>query len=131
MISIVQKYIQSFNTFTALKNCSYPHTLNNGIIEVKNTNVGSSIRYSCTNQNHELIGAPERTCLLNGRWSGSTPICFDSTAGILCYWHHLPLSIHPRFGQYFQSVPKVILRGHVVKCMVCDFLGVLSLRLTG
>jgi len=42
----------------------------------KTTHLGSVVRYSC-GRSHSILGLPERTCLPNGKWSGTVPNCSE------------------------------------------------------
>ncbi|XP_061166124.1 sushi, von Willebrand factor type A, EGF and pentraxin domain-containing protein 1-like [Saccostrea echinata] len=45
-----------------------------GIVEFENITLGSTAEYRCE-RGYELLGDATRTCLFNGFWSGSNPIC--------------------------------------------------------
>ena len=74
--------INDFILFSALSKCSFPIKLNDGNVMLKNTSVGSRVTYSCSSPSYVLVGAPERTCMYDGRWSGSTPLCFSQPSGM-------------------------------------------------
>ena len=39
------------------------------------TTIGTRAIYSCSNSSYQIIGNAERTCGVNGRWSGEEPQC--------------------------------------------------------
>ena len=39
------------------------------------TTIGTRAIYSCSNSSYQIIGNAERTCEVNGRWSGEEPQC--------------------------------------------------------
>ena len=55
--------------------CLVPQLLNSGYISYDgNLEVGSVAWYDC-NADFNIVGNYERTCLINGSWSGNNPIC--------------------------------------------------------
>ena len=40
-----------------------------------NTTIGTRAIYSCSNSSYQIIGNAERTCELNGTWTGVEPQC--------------------------------------------------------
>ena len=62
--------------FTALVMCGDPGSIYYlfGRRFVEGTTEGSTVTYSCKNH-FVLMGDPVRTCMADGRWSGSLPTC--------------------------------------------------------
>ena len=54
--------------------CSYLSPPENGGVSMTTSDVGGTATYTC-NSGFRLIGSSNRTCLSNGIWSGSQPIC--------------------------------------------------------
>lgn len=46
----------------------------NGEVDYTSSTVGSTATYTC-NTGFELVGEMSRSCLANGEWSGTTPMC--------------------------------------------------------
>ena len=60
--------------------CSYLHHPIHGRVSSTTRDVGGNATYTC-NSRFRLVGSSTRTCLTNGSWSGSQPICE-------CMLHH-------------------------------------------
>ena len=54
--------------------CNYLSSPRYGRVFVPTRNVGGSATYTC-NSGFRLVGLSTRTCLSDGSWSGSQPIC--------------------------------------------------------
>lgn len=54
--------------------CGAPEDFTNGIIRIQNTLYRSVIMYVC-NYGYFLVGVQNRTCQVNGVWSGQPPSC--------------------------------------------------------
>ena len=55
-------------------NCGYLSSPRHGRVSVTTRDVGDRVTYTC-NSGFRLIGSSTRTCLSDGSWSGSQPIC--------------------------------------------------------
>ena len=54
--------------------CSIQRDLENGMVTVKDTHLGSTAHYTC-DDGYTLVGPDKRECLITGTWSGYTPVC--------------------------------------------------------
>ncbi|XP_052257236.1 sushi, von Willebrand factor type A, EGF and pentraxin domain-containing protein 1-like isoform X1 [Dreissena polymorpha] len=61
--------------------CIAPEYVLNGELLYKDLNVGSAIRYACSD-GHQLFGEEVRRCLANLSWSGSEPRCIPVECGV-------------------------------------------------
>ena len=59
----------------AVIDCGSLQVPENGMVSVTETTFGSTASYSCSGSNYLLVGAVERTCQVDGMWSGSAPEC--------------------------------------------------------
>lgn len=62
------------NHFAAPLSCGSPDSQQNTTIVGKNYSIDSTIQYKCP-KGHSLIGDAERTCRVDGTWSGKAPTC--------------------------------------------------------
>ena len=61
---------------SVLADCGDLMNVANGEVDFTTTYDGSVATYSC-NEGYVLCGSENRTCLLNGSWSGSPPECIS------------------------------------------------------
>ena len=73
---VSNNYLKSKLYFEALiiGTCGYLSSLRYGRVFVTNRDIGGRATYTC-NSGFSLVGSSTRTCLSNGSWSGSQPIC--------------------------------------------------------
>ena len=53
-----------------------------GSVATPMTDLGAVATYSC-DTGHDLVGSPARSCLADGSWSGTAPVCVPVDCGIL------------------------------------------------
>lgn len=61
-------------------NCSIPERPENGQALYSGLTYGSIVKYECNNR-LALLGNEKRICQSSGRWTGTTPRCFDVDCG--------------------------------------------------
>ena len=54
----------------------------NGTVDLGNGTVFNSIAFYSCQDNHTLEGNLNRTCMSNGLWSGTAPVCNSKSIGI-------------------------------------------------
>ena len=62
--------------------CPLPN-IASGSVRLTGVTPGSTVTYSC-NDGYNLVGTSVRTCLANGDWNGSAPICDPGMLYTLC-----------------------------------------------
>ena len=69
-------YLKSrfYTVASIIGSCGYLSSLRYGRVSMTALNVGGTATYTCYN-GFSLVGSSTRTCLSNGSWSGSQPIC--------------------------------------------------------
>ena len=91
-----------------------PPNLKNGKATVSSTSIGNTAELVCLG-GFTLVGSSERTCLNNGKWTGSEPACQSKYIKISCllqeilYLHNsAPLKkIHNYIGIYISTTDKI------------------------
>ena len=64
----------SYTVTSIIGSCDYLSSPRYGRVSVTTRDVGGRATYTCNN-GFRLVGLSNRTCLSNGSWSGSQPIC--------------------------------------------------------
>ena len=101
-------YKQSCNCVSpvAISCGSAPDAPANGQRSGSGTTVGSTVTYTC-NKGYTLQGDNNRTCLANGRLSGSAPTCNRKLLGIRCSIVDIHMDINNPSGQCCCSMKTV------------------------
>ena len=73
---VSNNYIKStfYTVALIIGSCGYLSSPRYGRVSVTTRDVGGRATYTC-NSGFRLVGSSNRTCLSNGSWSGSQPIC--------------------------------------------------------
>ena len=69
----------------------------NGAVSITGTGVSDTATYTC-NDGYEISGSDTQTCQLNGKWSGSPPICEIKSVGIISTDVQCPALSDPENG---------------------------------
>ena len=69
--------------------CVIPRPLTNGRTSYTCTHVGCTVTYTCNTGYLMTAGSSSRTCLSNGQWSGSHPVCSRKSQVHMCLEIHL------------------------------------------
>ena len=93
---VSNNYIKStfYTIALIIGSCGYLSRPSYGRVSVTTRDVGGRATYTC-NSGFRLVGSSNRTCLSNGSWSGSQPICncrFIVTHIKIDHAHSIPVS---------------------------------------
>ena len=79
--------IYDFTSINTVVDCGTLTGPANGTILLDTTSFGSTVTYSCSNSDHQLVGDAMRTCQANGMWSGSAPTCGEQVDVSVDFYH--------------------------------------------
>lgn len=86
-VNNIVKTNKIYTYYVLVIRCGYIGTISNGKVFLDKTSYGGIATFKC-DDGYEMIGEAQKTCGLNGKWSGVNPECASRVVvGIILYTH--------------------------------------------